>query len=120
MQHIALILTCLAIGVVLRITGRLPDTAANVLRGWVINVALPAAALNSVHGLTLHADWWLAAATPWIGVALAMVVIVPLGRGLGWSRQHHSWHSGECLCDGGFQGGQYPHRDHRCRPAVPQ
>ena len=87
MQHIALILTCLAIGVVLRITGRLPDTAANVLSGWVINVALPAAAINSVHGLTLHADWWLAAATPWIGVALAIVVIIPLCRALGWSRQ---------------------------------
>jgi hypothetical protein len=86
-QHIALILTSLAIGVVLRITGRLPDTAANALSGWVINVALPAAAINSVHGLTFNADWWLAAATPWIGVALAIVVIVPLCRALGWSRQ---------------------------------
>lgn len=87
MQHIALILTALAIGVVLRLSGRLPETAANVLSGWVINVALPAAAINSVHGLTFHADWWLAAATPWICVALAIVVIVPLCRALGWSRQ---------------------------------
>ena len=70
MQQIALILTCLGIGVVPRVTGRLPDTAANVLGGWVINVALPAAAISSVHGLTLHPDWWLAASTPWIGVAL--------------------------------------------------
>ena len=77
MQQIALILTCLGIGVVLRVTGRLPDTAANVLGGWVINVALPAAAISSVHGLTLHPDWWLAAATPWIGVALAIVVTFP-------------------------------------------
>ncbi|WP_420995383.1 AEC family transporter [Cupriavidus sp. 30B13] len=87
MQQIVLIFICLLIGIALRWTGRLPDTTTKVLGGWVINVALPAAALHSVHGLTLDSDWWLAAATPWIGVGLAFAVIVPLCRVLGWSRQ---------------------------------
>ncbi len=83
MQHIVLIFVCLLIGIVLRWTGRLPDTATKVLGGWVINVALPAAALRNVHDLFLHPDWWLAAATPWLGVILALTVIVPLSRALG-------------------------------------
>ena len=87
MQQIILIFTCLVIGVVLRLSGRLPDNATKVLGGFVISVALPAAALRSVHELALHPDWWLAAATPWIGVVLAIIVIVPLCRALGWTSQ---------------------------------
>lgn len=87
MQEIALILCCMAIGVLLRLSGRFPDTAPKAFGGWVINVALPAAAIHSVHNLTFHPDWWLAAATPWISVALAIAVLVPLCRALGWSRQ---------------------------------
>lgn len=87
MQQIVLIFTCLIIGILLRLSGRLPDTTTKVLGGWVINVALPAAALRNVHDLFLHPDWWLAALTPWIGVALAIVVIVPICRAFGWSRQ---------------------------------
>jgi malate permease and related proteins len=86
-QQIILIFACLAIGIVLRLSGRLPDNATKVLGGFVINVALPAAALRSVHELALHPDWWLAAATPWIGAALAIVAIVPLCRALGWTSQ---------------------------------
>lgn len=83
MQQIALILICLAIGMLLRWTGRLPDSASKVLGGWVINVALPAAALRSVHNLEFGSTWWLAAATPWLGVALAVILIVPTCRALG-------------------------------------
>jgi malate permease and related proteins len=85
MQQIILIFTCLVIGIVLRLTARLPDNATKVLGGFVINVALPAAALRSVHELALHPDWWLAAATPWIGAMLAIIVIVPVCRALGWT-----------------------------------
>ncbi|WP_454719828.1 MULTISPECIES: AEC family transporter [Cupriavidus] len=98
MQQIALIFVCLAIGILLRWTRRLPDTATKVLGGWVINVALPAAAIRSVHDLSLHPDWWLASSTPWLGVALALAVIVPLCRALGWSRQR----AGALLLVGGW------------------
>lgn len=86
-REIALILSCMAIGALLRLSGRFPDTAPKAFGGWVINVALPAAAIHSVHNLTVRPDWWLAAATPWITVGLAIVVLVPLCRVLGWSRQ---------------------------------
>ncbi len=87
MQQVALIFTCLIIGILLRWSGRLPDTTTKVLGGWVINVALPAAAIRSVHSLSLHSDYWFAALTPWMGAALAILVLVPLCMALGWSRQ---------------------------------
>jgi hypothetical protein len=87
MHEIALIVLCLAIGALLRWSGRLPEGANKVLGAWVINVALPAAAIGSLHSIAIDRSWWLAAATPWIGVALAIVVLVPVCRALGWSRQ---------------------------------
>jgi malate permease and related proteins len=86
-QHIVLILVSLAIGVALRLTNRLPDNATKVLGGFVINVALPAAALHSVQNLTLSPDWALAAATPWIGAIVAILAIVPICRALGWTHR---------------------------------
>jgi malate permease and related proteins len=50
-------------------------------------VALPATALRTVHELALHPDWWFAAVTPWLGAFLALIIIVPLCRALGWSQQ---------------------------------
>lgn len=86
MREVLIILISLAIGAGLRLSGRLPDNANAAFGGWVINVALPAAALLNVHGVQFRGDWWLAAATPWIGVLLAMLVFVPLCRVAGWSR----------------------------------
>ncbi len=87
MSQITLIVACLAVGVLLRLSGRLPETAPKVLGGWVINVALPATALRTVHDLDVDPSWWLAVAAPWVAALLAIVVLVPLGRALGWSRQ---------------------------------
>ncbi len=98
MQQIALILVCLLIGIILRWTERMPDSASKVMGAWVINVALPAAALHSLRGIEPTGRWWLAAATPWIGVVLAIVIIVPLSRKFGWSRQR----TGALLLAAGF------------------
>jgi len=58
MQQIGLISTCLVIGIVLRLTGRLPDNATKVLGGFVIDVALPAARLaeRAHRGAAVDAD----------------------------------------------------------------
>ncbi|OBI15560.1 AEC family transporter [Mycobacterium sp. E2497] len=98
MREIALVLVCLILGFLLRLSGRLPDNAGSVLGGWVINIALPAAAFHSVHNLRVSDDWWFAAATPWLDVALAVVVIVPLSRAFGWSRRR----TGALLLAGGW------------------
>ena len=87
MLQIELILVSLAIGVLLRLSGRLPETAPKALAGWVINVALPAAALKSVHEIEIDAAWALAAATPWLGAIVAILVFVPLAARLQWDRR---------------------------------
>ncbi|MCK8787565.1 AEC family transporter [Roseomonas sp. NAR14] len=87
MHQIALIVVCLVIGILLRWLGQLPDSSTKVLSGWVINVALPAAALRSVHDLDPVGNWWLAAATPWIGALLTLLLLVPLCLAMGWTRQ---------------------------------
>ncbi len=87
MHEIELILIFLVIGVVLRWSGRLPDNANKALGGWVINVALPAAAIRSLHNLNLREDWLVAAATPWLGAILAIVIFVPACAMLGWERR---------------------------------
>ena len=87
MQQISLIVVCLVIGVLLRWSGRVPENATKALGGWVINVALPAAALKGLHDLDIQGNWWLAAATPWLGVGLAVAVIAPISRALHWSRE---------------------------------
>lgn len=87
MQQIELIVICLLIGIVLRWSGRLPDATPKVLGGWVINVALPATAIQSVHNLSFNDMWLLAAATPWIGVALAIAILWPISRAYGWTPQ---------------------------------
>ncbi len=87
MHAIALVLGFLAFGVALRLSGRLPASTAKLLSGWVINVALPAAAISSVHNVDPREDWWLAASMPWIGIVVAAAVVLPLCRAKGWSRQ---------------------------------
>ncbi len=87
MSQITLIVACLVVGVLLRLSGRLPENAPKVLGGWVINVALPATALSTVHDLSVDPSWWLAVAAPWVAALLAIAVLVPLGRALAWSRQ---------------------------------
>lgn len=64
MPQIELIVACLAIGILLRLSGRLPADTSKALGGWVINVALPATALNAIHDVEVSRTWLLAAATP--------------------------------------------------------
>jgi predicted permease len=86
MEQVVLIIACLALGVLLRRSGRLPENANKVLGAWVINVALPAAALKSVDHLTIDRAWWFAAATPWLGAFAAIAILVPPSRLFGWTR----------------------------------
>lgn len=89
MDTFFLVTICLAIGVLMRLSGRFPEASGGTMSAWVVNVALPAAVLQHVHGVTLTTDpyWWLAVASPWIGALLAIVVMVPLCAALGWSRK---------------------------------
>jgi malate permease and related proteins len=89
MEQFLSVTVYLALGVLMRSSGRFPETSGETIGSWVVNVALPAAILQHVHGFTLASDpyFWLAVASPWIGALLAIAVMVPLCEALGWSRQ---------------------------------
>ncbi|MEM7022384.1 MAG: AEC family transporter [Pseudomonadota bacterium] len=87
MLQIELILVSLAIGVLLRWSGAMPETAPKVLAGWVINVALPATALKAVHDVEFELSWMIAAATPWLSALVAILVFGLLAGRVGWDRE---------------------------------
>jgi hypothetical protein len=64
MIAIEMIVVCLVIGVLLCLSGLLSDTAPKALGGWIINVALPATTLGTVHNVTMDTNWLMAAASP--------------------------------------------------------
>ncbi len=120
MQQLALILTCLVLGIALRASRLLPDNAGGVLVGGdqrrTSGRGLPQFPSPDHRG----AHWWLAAATPWIGVVLAVAVIVPLCRVLRWSRER----TGALLLVGGWgkhlvRGTACDHRPRRPEVAGP-
>lgn len=65
----------------------MPETTPKVLAGWVINVALPAMALRDIHKVSIDGSWVMAAASPWITIGLAMVLLLPVIRWTSWSTQ---------------------------------
>jgi len=85
--QIELIFVCLAIGILLRLSGRLLEVTPKVLGGWVINVALPAVAIRNVHDLSINYEWLFAAFTPWLTAGFALLVIIPISIKLRWSRR---------------------------------
>lgn len=66
MNSIILLAVCLAAGMLLRRTGRFPDTTPRVLNGYVIHLALPALALHHVHRLHIRSDLLLTGMMSWI------------------------------------------------------
>jgi hypothetical protein len=78
MQNIILLILCLAIGIVLRRSGRAPDNAHTTLNTFIIHVAFPALILSQVHGLHLQSNLLLSVLMPWlmfmVGAALFWLV----------------------------------------------
>lgn len=66
MNSIILLAVCLGAGMLLRRTGRFPDSTPKVLNGYVIHIALPALALQHVHRLQIRPDLFLTALMSWI------------------------------------------------------
>jgi len=71
MNSITLLAVCLCAGMLLRRTGRFPDSTPKVLNGYVIHLALPALALLHVHRLTIRPDLLLTGLMSWIVFAAA-------------------------------------------------
>ena len=83
MGNVALLFLCLAAGVALRASGRVPDNAHVAINGFIINLSLPALTLLQIHGIQLHRDLFFPILMPWLmftGVAICTWLI---GRRLG-------------------------------------
>ncbi len=66
MSVLGLLILSLLLGVLARRSGRFPEQTPAALNAYVLNVALPALVLRSVHGLTLAPELLLSALTPWL------------------------------------------------------
>jgi predicted permease len=66
MSNILLLFLCLAAGVALRASGRVPDNAHQAINGVIINIALPALTLLQIHGIRLHRDLLFPILMPWL------------------------------------------------------
>lgn len=86
MGPILLVVLCLALGVLARQSGRVPDSAPTVLGRVVIDAALPALVLAQLPRLSPSRAWLVPALVPLLLLLLAALVLVPLARAAGWSR----------------------------------
>ncbi len=80
MGNVILLFLCLAIGVVLRATGRVPDNAHQAINGFIINISLPALTLLQIHGIHLRPDLLFPILMPWLMFATVSGSMWLIGR----------------------------------------
>ena len=80
MNNIVLLLACFALGIALRASGRLPESAPSALNGFVVNVSLPALTLVTVHGLELEPQLAFAALMAWLLFGFGVAFFWTVGR----------------------------------------
>lgn len=91
MANLLLVVLCLLAGGLMRKSGRLPEASPVVATRIVIDLALPALTLVTVHEITVASDGWsdlgIAFATPFIAFAVAALAVGVSARLFGWTRE---------------------------------
>lgn len=87
MASLALLVLCFAAGMLLRRSGRLPDTAPAALNGVILHVSLPALVLLHVQNLVWSPELLLPALMPWALFAFGLLFFLTVSRLCGWSRE---------------------------------
>lgn len=64
MNNIILLFACLLLGMLLRVTNRIPDNTHNALNAFIIHISLPALIILQIHGVTLRPQLLLSIAMP--------------------------------------------------------
>ena len=82
MSNIVMLFACLVLGVVLRRSGRLPETAPAAFNGFILNAALPALILLQIHAVRFTPALLFPAAMPWLMFAIGCGFFFLLGRAL--------------------------------------
>jgi malate permease and related proteins len=82
MDNIIMLVFCLAAGMGLRWSGRVPDNAHIALNAFIIHVSLPAVTLLQVHGVSLACPLIYAVLMPWLLFAASAGLFWTIGRAL--------------------------------------
>jgi malate permease and related proteins len=82
LENIALLFVCLALGMALRKFRRVPDNAYTTINAFIINVALPALALQQIHSVKLDPALVYAVLMPWLLFAASAALFWIVGRRL--------------------------------------
>jgi malate permease and related proteins len=85
MENIALLVSCLFLGIVLRRSGRFPDNAAAALNGFIIHISLPALIVLYVHQLRIDSSLVYPVAAPWMLFLLGLALFVAAARLARWT-----------------------------------
>lgn len=80
MGNIILMAVCLLAGMVLRWTGRFPEASPAAFNGYVIHVALPAAALLYLHSIPFNPSMVMTPLAPWLLFLMAWGFFALLGQ----------------------------------------
>jgi predicted permease len=90
MTNFVLIFFCLGLGVLLKRTGRFPQTTAQVLNAFVIHVSLPAVILIQIPALLKNTEinqrMLIPISMPWLLFTASFGFFVFLGKRLKWSQ----------------------------------
>lgn len=89
MSNLVLIFVCLVLGILIKRTGRFPQTTPQSLNSFIIFISLPALILTQVPKLFGSASWSWALVVPvsmaWLLFGGSWVLVRWLGRRRGWS-----------------------------------
>ncbi len=87
MYNIALLALCLALGLMLRLSGRIPENAAPVLNGFIINISLPALVLLHVRQLEPSPELVYPVLMPWLMFGVGFLFFRAVGQFVTLTRQ---------------------------------
>jgi len=82
LNNFILLVACFGLGMLLRASGRLPDSAPAALNGFIVNISLPALTLLTVHALKLEPQLALTALMAWLLLGFGAVFFWLVGRAL--------------------------------------
>lgn len=82
MVNFAILLLCLALGILLKAAKLMPEDGHRALNGFIVNVSLPAMTLAYVHELEFTRALLPLIAMPWVVFACALVFFGIVGRQL--------------------------------------
>jgi malate permease and related proteins len=85
MENIALLICSFLLGILLRQSGRLPESAPATLNGFIIHISLPALILLYVHRLPMDFSLIYSVAAPWMLFAFGLVLFVAIAPAARWN-----------------------------------